>query len=66
MTHREAIRYLVSLATMLDNERTLAELRGTAPQLLVTAHLAERIASACDHAVEWLATLPEGEESDAD
>lgn len=59
MTHATAIRLLTTIADMLDNERTLAEWRSTMTTLQLTQNMAERFASACEHAAEVLATLPE-------
>lgn len=56
MTHALAIRFLTSLADLLDNERA------TSPETLslcLSQDFALKFASAAEHAAQWLATLPE-------
>jgi len=63
VSHSQAIRLLTSLADMLDNERVLAE-EDHPPTLTLSPDFALQFASACEHAAQHLATLPEVEEEE--
>lgn len=61
MKHTLAIRLLTSLADMLDNERALSD-KHHLPCIQISPDFCLQFASACEHAAEALATLPEVEE----
>jgi hypothetical protein len=65
MTHALAIRLLTSLADMLDNERALSN-KHHPSSLTFSPDFALKFASAAEHAAQWLATLPEVEEEEAE